>query len=73
MPLFNDKDKWQYPFTVFGLITGITERIRLHTVIFGLPQRPTVLTARQAAYVDILSKGRLCLAIGLMRPVRGWV
>lgn len=65
--MFNEKDKWQDPFTVFGFIAAITETIGLHTGIFVLPQRPTVLTARQAADVDLLSKGRLCLAVGL-----GW-
>lgn len=65
--LFDEHDKWQDPFTVFGFIAAITTTIGLHTGIFILPQRPTLLTARQAADVDLLSGGRLCLAVGL-----GW-
>jgi len=65
--MFNERDKWQDPFTVFGFLAAITQRIELHTGIFVLPQRPTALVARQAADVDLLSGERLCLAVGL-----GW-
>jgi probable F420-dependent oxidoreductase len=66
-PFFSEHDKWQDPFSIFSYIAAITKTVKLHTGIFVLPQRPTVLTARQAADVDILSNGRLVLSVGL-----GW-
>ena len=55
------------PLVLFGYLAGITTNITLATGIIILPQRQTALVAKQAAEVDILSKGRLRLGIGL-----GW-
>ncbi len=55
------------PFVLFGYLAGITERIELVTGIIILPQRQTVLVAKQTAAVDVLSGGRLRLGIGI-----GW-
>ena len=52
---------------MFGYLAGITKTIELVTGIIILPQRQTVLVAKQAAEVDVLSKGRLRLGIGI-----GW-
>jgi probable F420-dependent oxidoreductase len=54
------------PFVLFGYLAAITE-LELVTGIIILPQRQTVLVAKQAAQVDILSQGRLRLGVGL-----GW-
>ncbi len=60
-------DQFHEPFVLFGFLAGITERIELVTGIIILPQRQTVLVAKQAAAIDVLSRGRLRLGIGV-----GW-
>ncbi len=60
-------DNFHEPFVLFGFLAGITQRIELVTGILILPQRQTVLVAKQAAAIDVLSQGRLRLGIGI-----GW-
>lgn len=55
------------PFTLMGYLSGVTSKINLVTGILILPQRQTVLVAKQAAEVDLLSGGRLRLGLGV-----GW-
>jgi probable F420-dependent oxidoreductase len=55
------------PMVLYGFLAAATTRIQLTTGILILPQRQTVLVAKQAAEVDLLSRGRLRLGIGL-----GW-
>ncbi len=55
------------PMTMMGYMAAITEKVGLATGILILPQRQTVLVAKQAAEVDVLSGGRLRLGIGV-----GW-
>ena len=52
------------PFTLFGYLAAVTERVGLVTGVIILPQRQTALVAKQAAEVDILSGGRLRLGVG---------
>jgi probable F420-dependent oxidoreductase len=54
------------PFVLFGYMAAITE-LEMVTGIIILPQRQTVLVAKQAAEVDLLTRGRFRLGIGL-----GW-
>src|ERR1700712_4909500 len=54
------------PFVMFGYIAAITN-LELVTGIIILPQRQTVLVAKQAAEVDLLTGGRFRLGIGI-----GW-
>ena len=55
------------PFVLFGYIAGVVTSLELVTGIIILPQRQTALVAKQAAEVDLLSRGRFRLGIGL-----GW-
>lgn len=54
------------PFVMFGYLAAATS-LELVTGIVILPQRQTVLVAKQAAEVDLLTGGRFRLGVGL-----GW-
>jgi probable F420-dependent oxidoreductase len=56
------------PFVLLGYLAALTRRVELATGVLALPQRQTVLVAKQSAEVDVLSEGRLRLGVGL-----GWV
>lgn len=56
--------EWQEPVATFGFLAAVTETIELMTGIFILPQRQTVLVAKQLAQLDVLSKGRIVLGVG---------
>jgi probable F420-dependent oxidoreductase len=60
------KSTFHEPFVLFGYLAGLTS-LELVTGIIILPQRQTVLVAKQAAEVDLLTRGRFRLGIGL-----GW-
>ena len=55
------------PLVTFGFLAACTERVELVTAILILPQRQTVLVAKQAAEVALLSGDRLRLGVGV-----GW-
>ncbi|WP_304112897.1 LLM class F420-dependent oxidoreductase [Mycolicibacterium bacteremicum] len=55
------------PLVMFGFLAAVTEAVELVTGVIILPQRQTVLVAKQAAEVDLLSSGRLRLGVGI-----GW-
>lgn len=54
------------PFVLFGYLAACTS-LELVTGITILPQRPTVLVAKQAAEVDLLTGGSFRLGVGI-----GW-
>ncbi|MDH3446024.1 MAG: LLM class F420-dependent oxidoreductase [Deltaproteobacteria bacterium] len=64
---YNHLDVFHEPFVLFGYLSGVTKSIELVTGIIILPQRQTVLIAKQAATLDVFSRGRLRLGIGI-----GW-
>ena len=67
---------WDRPYTVdttfheilvlFGFIAALT-RLELVSSVVILPQRQTVLVAKQAAELDLLTEGRFRLGVGI-----GW-
>ena len=70
-------DDWRAYYTIdnafhetlvlFGFLAAATQKIGLTSAILILPQRPTVLVAKQLAEIDILSGGRLRAGVGI-----GW-
>jgi probable F420-dependent oxidoreductase len=63
---YNLDSTFHEPFVVFGYLAAITS-LELVTGIIILPQRQTVLAAKQAAEVDLLTGGNFRFGIGL-----GW-
>jgi len=55
------------PFVLFSFMAAVTRKVEFETCVLLLPQRQTVLVAKQAAGLDVLSGGRLRLGIG-----NGW-
>lgn len=66
-PPYTHLDIFHEPFVLFGYLAGVTKKIEFVTGIIILPQRQTVLAAKQAAALDVLSGGRLRFGIGI-----GW-
>ncbi|HTW70831.1 MAG TPA: LLM class F420-dependent oxidoreductase [Acetobacteraceae bacterium] len=64
----NDNDDlFHDPFVLFGFLSGCTTKLGFSTGVLILPQRQTVLVAKQAACLDVLCGGRFRLGIGV-----GW-
>jgi probable F420-dependent oxidoreductase len=61
---YSELDAFHEPFALFGFLAGVTTRLELATGVLVLPQRQTALVAKQAAEVDLLSRGRLRLGVG---------
>jgi probable F420-dependent oxidoreductase len=64
---YSSENPFHEPFVFLAWAAALTQRIELVTGIIILPQRQTVLVAKQAAELDLLSQGRLRLGVGL-----GW-
>lgn len=61
---YTDKHPFHDPFTAFSYLAGITKRIEFVTGVLILPQRQTVLVAKQAADLDLVSRQRFTLGVG---------
>ncbi|MPY92627.1 MAG: TIGR03619 family F420-dependent LLM class oxidoreductase [Acidimicrobiia bacterium] len=61
---YTEAHPFHEPFVLLGFLAGVTSTIEFETAIIILPQRQTVLVAKQAAEVDVLSGGRLRLGVG---------
>jgi len=66
-PRGRSTDLYHDPFVLFGYLAGITNIEDFSTQVLILPQRQTVLVAKQAACLDVLCGGRFRLGIGV-----GW-
>jgi len=64
---YTEKDPFHDPFVMFAYLAGMTERIEFASGVLILPQRQTVLVAKQSADLDLLSGQRLRLGVGV-----GW-
>jgi probable F420-dependent oxidoreductase len=58
---------WLDPLVTLAFVAALTSRIRIGTGILLLPQHNPILVAKQAASLDVLSKGRFALGVGI-----GW-
>lgn len=61
---YNLDSRFHEPVALMSFMAAITQRVGLATSIMILPQRQTVLVAKQASTLDILCQGRLRLGIG---------
>jgi probable F420-dependent oxidoreductase len=52
------------PITALSFVAGLTSKIKLGTGIMILPQRHPFYVAKEAATLDLISKGRAILGIG---------
>jgi len=64
---YDHRSAFHEPLVLFGYLAAITTKLKLATAILVLPQRQTALVAKQAAEVDVLTRGRLILGVGI-----GW-
>jgi probable F420-dependent oxidoreductase len=65
--VYSSRHAFMEPLSLFSFMAAFTNQIEFTTGIVILPQRQTALFAKQAATLDILSKGRLRVGVGL-----GW-
>ncbi len=56
------------PLTVMSFLAGVTERVAIGSSVLILPYRNPMLVAKMVATLDVLSRGRVILGIGV-----GWM
>ncbi|MEZ4580157.1 MAG: LLM class flavin-dependent oxidoreductase, partial [Caldilineaceae bacterium] len=60
---YTHRDPFYEPFLLFSYMAALTHTLEFVTGIIILPQRETVLAAKQAATLDVLCDGRLRLGV----------
>jgi probable F420-dependent oxidoreductase len=65
--MFSFADPWHESFTMLAFLAAVTTTIELSSAMALITLRHPVLVAKQAAEVDLLSRGRLRLAVSV-----GW-
>src|SRR5262245_6802299 len=58
------ENPYHEPLALFAFLAGCTKRIELVSGVIVAPSRQTLLLAKQATSVDVLSQGRLRLGLG---------
>lgn len=66
-PPYTSENTFHEVLTLFSHLAAVTSTIQFVTSVLVLPQRQTALAAKQIATVDLLSGGRLRVAVGV-----GW-
>jgi len=61
---YTERDAFHEPFVLFAWLAAQTRSLEFATGVLILPQRQTVLVAKQAVELDLLSGGRLRLGVG---------
>jgi len=64
---YTSQSMFHEPMVLFGYLAAIAPNLELVTAVIILPQRQTVLAAKQAAEIDVLTNGKLRFGIGI-----GW-
>ena len=64
---YTEKDPFHDPFVLFAYLAGMTEKLEFASGVLILPQRQTVIVAKQAADLDLLSGERFRMGVGV-----GW-
>jgi probable F420-dependent oxidoreductase len=62
---YTDKSVIRECFTLMSYLSAVTSKIRFVPAVMGIPARQTVLVAKQAAEVDIMSNGRLVMGVAV--------
>jgi len=63
-PPWAPEDGFLEALTTLACVAGATERVTLGTSVLVMPMRPTLLTAKTIATLDVLSGGRVSIAVG---------
>lgn len=61
---YTEDTPFHEPMVLLGFLAACTTTIELEIAVLVLPQRQTALVAKQAVEIDVLSGGRLILAVG---------
>ena len=61
---YTENDPFHEPFVLLGFLAAFTTTLELEVAVLVLPQRQTALVAKQAIEVDVLSQGRMVMAVG---------